>query len=153
MLSMKHESLMHRAAKALRATRDEDNVAMADEIAEALLANASHRASVSRKASLRISSGRGGRPSTFYALEVEPGSIELHAGARAACVALEQTLRNMGSKRLAPNQTSLAVALSRKGYWHCLVDTTDGTFGVTVRKATEAEASRILLPGEELTDS
>jgi hypothetical protein len=113
-------------------------------INQVLLDNSKHKLSVSAAAQARAAAGQGGRQAMIYAIETEPGGVELAKGAAAAHAALAAELARLDDKRTLPKVNSFAVLLSRNGFWAGQVDTFNGTVSVTVRKATEDELARLL---------
>jgi hypothetical protein len=155
MMSATDELILHKALALLQEPETKATAAARQasikEIQAALAANAALRATVSVARGQRVGTGRGGRPSTFYAIVAEPGGVRICAGMRQTAELLAQDLKELDPLQPGPSMSSLAVTLSRSGQWWTVVETDSGNISVTVRKATPAEIERIT-PDTELTE-
>ncbi len=119
-----------RAATALRSHKETE---LADTLTNILLTSSAAKASVAQ----HRATGKVGRPSTSFTIELEPGWRLAVQGAKAATDLVTETLTLHG-QRGAPSQGSLAVSLSRNGVWTRVFETDDGTLTLTVRKGAAA---------------
>lgn len=88
----------------------------------------------------RPATGRvGRRPTTSYVIDVSNHGPRVVVGGQAAADAINEHLAELGvRRRLTIN--NLTTSISTKGEWSYLVDTTNGTVILAVRRAKEKSA-------------
>lgn len=108
---------------------------LANEVNEALLATAQHRAALATAAKDRKAGARGRRPSVAYDVAMEPGWSQRVTGAGAAYESVKKALKEADALALLPKRQSFGVMLSSRGQWQAVLETDNGVATLTVNLA------------------